>query len=370
MSSLFIEGINAPNEIKAALKNLSKDYQIIREVTKGSNGYLFFGINRILNTKVAIKFYYWGGDAGYHAEPNVLAQIRSENVLSVHNAGLLDNEWAYFVTPYCPKGDLDDVLARTKFGNIAAIDLTCQLLNGISYLHERRFLHRDLKPANIYIGETSQAIIGDFGSIKTLPENTDAIPASSHSVLYRPPESVVNNKYGFLSDIYQCGIVLFQLLGGNLPYSEIAWLSRQERNHYNSLTDSVDKTIFADQCLKTKICKGKILDISSLPPWVSENLKRTIRKAVNIVPEKRFQSASAFHVHLNNLKASVPNWSLIENHPVLKSSTSYRIVNESEIIVQKRRDNGKWRRDNSIQASNISEAVAAINEKESKRGRS
>ncbi len=362
MSSLFIEGINAPDEIKLALNDLSKDYQINREVTKGANGYLFFGTNRILNANIAIKFYYWGGDTEYHAEPNTLAQINSENVLSVHSAGLLNNEWAYFVTPYCPAGDLDDILAQKQLGNIVAVDFTCQLLNGISHLHKRRYLHRDLKPANIYIGEAGQAVIGDFGSIKRLPEDTDSIPASSHSVLYRPPESVASNKYGFLGDVYQSGVVLFQLLGGNLPYSEISWLNKHERKHYNSLIDEVDRTIFADQCLKAKISRGKILDMSSLPPWVPDTLKRTIRKATNVIPKKRFQSASAFHVHLNNLRASVPNWVIIDGHLVLEGSRSYRIINDGEISVQKRMNQGNWRRDNSIQAAKISEAVSAINE--------
>src|SRR5690554_6179789 len=57
-------------------------------ILRGSyNGYLFFGRNRILNTRVAVKFYYWGGEVDYHAEPNTLANIHSPNILEVHNAG-------------------------------------------------------------------------------------------------------------------------------------------------------------------------------------------------------------------------------------------------------------------------------------------
>lgn len=73
---------------------------------------IFFGENRILKNEVAVKFYYWGGDAKYHAEPSTLAAIEAPNILQVKNAGLLDGEWAYFVTPRCPNGDLDDVLEK------------------------------------------------------------------------------------------------------------------------------------------------------------------------------------------------------------------------------------------------------------------
>jgi serine/threonine protein kinase len=247
MTKLFIDGLSAPEAIKAKLKVLSRDIEFSREVTKGGNGYLYFGQNKILNTKVAVKFYYWGGDARFHAEPSALARLTGDNILPIHNAGLLDGEWAYFVTPYCRNGDLDDLLDRSDIGNKEAIDRTCQLLSGVGVLHEHRYVHRDLKPANIYVGENSQSIIGDFGSIKHVPEGQTSIPASSHAVLYRPPESVESNAYGFEGDIYQCGLVLFQLLGGRLPYDETSWLNRTERKTYNGLPNDADRSIYADQ---------------------------------------------------------------------------------------------------------------------------
>ncbi|HCF4825263.1 TPA: hypothetical protein NIF63_003435, partial [Pseudomonas aeruginosa] len=70
MSEILISNVSAPPNIKAQLNSLSKDIKFTREITKGGNGYLFFGENRILKNEVAVKFYYWGGDAKYHAEPS------------------------------------------------------------------------------------------------------------------------------------------------------------------------------------------------------------------------------------------------------------------------------------------------------------
>ncbi len=364
MASFYIDGANAPEEIKGQLKSLSKDIDFEREVTKGGNGYLFFGRNKILNTRVAVKFYYWGGQEKYHAEPNTLANIHSPHVLDVQNAGLIDGEWSYFVTPFCKNGDMDDVIERTELGNKKAVDLTCELLMGLGALHEQRYLHRDLKPANIYVGDDYQAIIGDFGSIKQIPEGFDSIPASSHAVLYRPPESVETNSYGFQGDIYQCGIVLYQLLGGHLPYDEVSWLSISDRKHYNQLDNEADKSIYADQCVKAKIRKGQLLNLKSLPPWVPDSLRRTIRKAANINPKKRFPTASAFHVHLNNLKPDILNWVVDNGCPTLIAPTSFRVhLSDDGISIQKRRGSGQWRRDNSINASDIQDAVEKINAK-------
>lgn len=364
MPALYIDGVNAPEEIKNQLKALSQDIRFTREVTKGGNGYLFFGENKILGTKIAVKFYYWGGEEKFHAEPTTLANMDSPHVLNVQNAGLIDGEWAYFVTPFCENGDMDDVIERTDIGNIKAVNLTCELLIGVGVLHEQRYLHRDLKLANIYIGETNQAIIGDFGSIKLMPEGLDNIPASSHAILYRPPESITTNSYGFEGDIYQTGMVLYQLLGGHLPYDEVSWLSVSERKHYNELGTEADKSIFADQCIMTKIKKGKILNLNSLPPWVPMNLKRAIKRATHISPEKRFPSASAFHVHLNNIKPTILDWKIEDGIPTLRAATSYKVYLDADnVTIKKSRGAGQWRKDNSFTANKIAEAVEQINQK-------
>jgi serine/threonine protein kinase len=364
MPSLFIDGVAAPDEIKAQLRALSSDIDFQKEIAKGGNGYVFFGENKILKVHVAVKFYYWGGDPDFHAEPGTLATINSPNILSVNNAGLIDGEWAYFVTPYCLHGDLDDIIDRTMQGNCLAVDRTCQLLMGVGALHEQRFLHRDLKPANIYVGENNESIIGDFGSIKYMPDAVSSIPASSHAVLYRPPESIKTNSYGFSGDIYQCGIVLYQLLGGNLPYNEVSWLTKAERRKYNEFSTNADKAIFADQCVKARIVKGRILDIGSLPSWVPENLRRIIRKATHKDPQKRFASASAFHVDLNNIRPNIPDWGIEDGCPTKNGSTRYRISQRNgEFFVHKMKNNNVWRRDNSIAGNSVPLLVAAINER-------
>lgn len=361
MTGILIDTVGAPQRIKDQLRILSKDIIFTREVSKGANGYLFFGENRILNNEVAVKFYYWGGNAKFHAEPSTLALIEAPNILPVKSAGLLDGEWAYFVTPRLD-GDLDDLLERTEHSNLRAVERTRQILSGVVHLHQRRYLHRDLKPSNIYVGDDGRSIIGDFGSIKYMPEDLDSIPASSHALLYRPPESFEADSYGFAGDLYQCGLILYQLLGGYLPYEEMAWLTQKQRREHDKLPSRADQAIFIDSCIKKKIQSGKILDLSTLPAWVPDNLKRTIRKATHVDPAKRFESASAFYTHLNNIKSNIPDWSVIDGFPVLTASvTSYRICGaDGGYYVQKSRSGGDWRRDNSIVGVDLADIVCEI----------
>lgn len=282
MTKLYIEGSSAPHEIKSSLLEFSKNIEFHREDSKAANGHVFFGTNRVTGTKVTLKYYYWGGKAEYHAEPRQLAQIDAQNVLKILDAGLIDAKWAYFMTPTCTGGDLDLVLESSPLGIKSALEYTYQTLSGLSHLHGCRFLHRDIKLANLYMTEAGSIVIGDFGSVKRLPEAASTIPASSHSLAYRPPETILTNSYGIAGDIYQCGLVLYQLLGGTLSYDGLAWLDKRELAQLETLATPLDKEEFIDRCIKAKIAVGKATDIASLPPWVTKPIRRIIKKACHV----------------------------------------------------------------------------------------
>ena len=77
------ETLDVPKSIKIKLLQLNQNIDFTKRSRKGSNGWLFFGRNRISNQKVAVKFYDWGGDPTYHTEPKNLAVIKSKNVIQI-----------------------------------------------------------------------------------------------------------------------------------------------------------------------------------------------------------------------------------------------------------------------------------------------
>lgn len=146
MPALNIDTVDAPNPIRHKLLELGRTIAFEKQSRKGANGWLFFGHHGIRDQRVAVKFYDWGGDPAFHAEPRAIVSIQSANVITVLDAAYVDAEYAFFVTPFFPLGDLDEELCRGVLGNIRAINLTQDLLSGLSYLHSGRLLHRDLKP--------------------------------------------------------------------------------------------------------------------------------------------------------------------------------------------------------------------------------
>lgn len=362
MSPLNLEVVKVPDSVRDKLRQLAESTEFEKQSLKGANGYLFFGTNLVHGLRVAVKFYFWAGDHAYHAEPQRLAQIDSRNITRILDAAYVDEEWAYFVTPYFEAGDLDDEIGRGTFGNLRAVNLTRDLLNGLSYLHAERLLHRDLKPQNIFVSDEGSAVIGDFGSVKRVPDGHTGVPGSGHSVLYRPPESVSTGVYGKPGDLYQVGMVLYQLLGGALPYEETAWLSERQLDHYLGLADYRDRSIYATDILKRRIAGGRIADTSTLPPWVCDSMKRIVSKACHVDPAHRFKSCAEFLGKIGEAMRSVCDWQIEDGCPVRRNGVSYRISGSDlagGFHVQKTRA-ASWRNDNTIVAQDLAGIVAEI----------
>ena len=241
--------------------------------------------------------------------------------------------------------------------------LTCNVLNGLTHLHSRRLVHRDLKPANLLLSDTRDAQIGDFGSVRRLPEGNESVSGSGHSLLYRPPESVSSGSYGIEGDLYQVGLLFYQLLGGYLPYEEIAWLNEVQRQHYSTIADNFEQARYVDGIVKGRITTGTIASLESLPEWVDPQIRKIIRKATHVDPAHRFASASEFLNKLRSVSLKVADWAIVDGFPTLRSRRTYRIVpdgQEGVFAAQKKCPLG-WRRVANLSTGTLSNVVQGVN---------
>lgn len=338
---------------------LSKEIEFCEQFFNGANGVVVRGVNKVLKRPVVVKFYYY--DDGVHVEPEILARMESDNILTVDNAGAFNNEYAYFVSRYCERGNLDSFMLDSAVSIRNAVEIVTQVAAGVSYLHGRGYLHRDLKPSNIFQENNRNFVIGDFGSVVQTRDEGFAEALTKHSIIYRPPEDFDGNKFYRQGDIYQLGICLYQTLGGVLPYEVLEWLSAREQARYIEL-DEVDASVFANSVIERCIKQGKVIKLDTLPACVPACLRRIIRKAANINKEKRYETAADFIAALNNVNAQVHDWRSEEGTWTLyRPKFSYRYINDPNgIIVQKRRRGGDWRRQHIHNPANEKEAVALI----------
>ncbi|MCX5570693.1 protein kinase domain-containing protein [Kaistia nematophila] len=297
---------NLPEELQAAIIELQRDHEGFEFHPVGANGYLVFAKNRISGADVAVKFYYGAPGERRHDEPRLLASIRSPNVLRIIDARNLSDEWAFFLTPRCADGDLDLLISASPSA-VQAIDVALGICTGASAIHANGLIHRDLKPANIVCDE-GIPLIADFGSVRQLIEGETDLPASGHSALYRPPESFETRRYAASGDIYQIGLVTYQLLGGTLPYSPFEYFKTSDHREYSKIVDDFDKSQFEDGVIHRRAASGTLMKFNSLPPWVGVGAKNALRDMTHFNIDKRLRSMADVAAVLTRIRADIADW--------------------------------------------------------------
>lgn len=183
---------------KAAVKVVSKSELQDEETEKNGDG-LPYGIEREI---IIMKLL---------THPNVL---RLYDVWETSKA-------LYLVLEYVEGGELFDLLVeRGPLPEVEAIKYFRQIILGTAYCHALGICHRDLKPENLLLDSQLNVKLADFG-MAALESNGKLLETSCGSPHYAAPEIVSGLKYhGAASDVWSCGVILFALLTGRLPFDD------------------------------------------------------------------------------------------------------------------------------------------------------
>lgn len=207
------------------IKIIAERYEIIELIGQGGMADVYLAKDIILDRTIAVKVLRTSlaKDPMYvmrfQREANAVASITDKNIVEIYDVGE-DNGTYYIVMEYVPGVTLKELIVRRGAVHVAeAIDIIKQVASGITRAHEAGIIHRDLKPQNILVTESGVAKIADFGiaSMDSLAQvtQTDMIMGSLH---YLAPEIARGEKATGQSDIYALGIVLYELLRGEVPF--------------------------------------------------------------------------------------------------------------------------------------------------------
>uniref|UniRef100_A0AAX7VM64 non-specific serine/threonine protein kinase n=1 Tax=Astatotilapia calliptera TaxID=8154 RepID=A0AAX7VM64_ASTCA len=159
-------------------------------------------------------------------EMQVLRKTRHVNILLF--MGFMTKPNFAIITQWCEGSSLYRHLhvLESKFDTVRRIDVARQTAQGMDYLHAKNIIHRDMKSNNIFLHEGWTVKIGDFGlaTVKARWTGSQQVEQPSGSILWMAPEVIRmqdTNPYTFQSDVYGYGVVLFELMSGTLPYSNI-----------------------------------------------------------------------------------------------------------------------------------------------------
>jgi len=154
----------------------------------------------------------------FRQEARVVAKLKHPNIIPVVDYGEVDGK-AYLVMPYHPLGSLSDRLGQGSIRPEVGGQIIAQVASALQFAHENGVIHRDVKPSNILLDDLGNAWLSDFG----LAYMHDASLSLTGSAMlgtpaYVSPEQARGSKASALSDQYSLGIVLFEMVTGQLPF--------------------------------------------------------------------------------------------------------------------------------------------------------
>lgn len=297
-----------------------------QQIDEGGCGYSFKAYDPKLGRDVFIKYYETSIDFNERilSEPRKIAALFSDDgnapdyIASIYSA----NEKAYedmryieMVTEFCSGESLYKLLHRESLYVYDAIEFAKQIVEGVHVLHSKRIVHRDIKPSNLVISSGKIKIIDLGGASELAIGQPHLTSASKHSIFYRPPEAFSpTNIYGTFSDIYQIGLVLYEMINGPITedasqYKVAAVIKSEERRIGTKYEDmrSFEQSDALDLCIKHLAEKGKLLGQARKPKRLYDKQLATIVNAF-IHPDynKRADSCSKARMKLSSYSGA--NW--------------------------------------------------------------
>ena len=270
---------NSVIDCSSLLATVFPGYEIVRELHSGAQGIVYQAIQKSTKRQVAIKVVREGPFASrteklrFEREIAILAQLRHPNIVTIHDSGEAGGH-AYYVMDYILGQSLDK-WARTETSIRAKLLLFSKLADAVAAAHEQGITHRDLKPGNVQVDEDGEPHVLDFGLAKTAGalEVTQMTRTGQFmgSLPWASPEQAeaVPGKVDIRTDVYSLGVMLYEMLTGQLPYSV-----------FGNMRDVLDRIINAEPRRPSAVC-GQI----------DHELETIVLKCLQKPRERRYQSA-------------------------------------------------------------------------------
>ena len=251
---------------------LTDKYDVGRLLGQGTFAKVYYGRSVDTNQSVAIKMI----DKDKVMKVGLMDQIKREisvmriakhpNVVELYEV-MATKTRIYFVMEYCKGGELFNKVAKGKLRDDVAWKYFHQLINAVDFCHSRQVYHRDIKPENLLLDDNENLKVSDFGlsALADCKRQDGLLHTTCGTPAYVAPEVINRKGYdGTKADIWSCGVVLFVLLAGYLPF------------HDSNLME-----------MYRKIGKGDF----KAPSWFAPEVRRLLCKMLDPNPETRITIA-------------------------------------------------------------------------------
>ncbi|MGZ9931353.1 protein kinase domain-containing protein [Streptomyces sp. NC-S4] len=221
-------------------------YQLATVLGQGGMGQVWTAYDRRLDRRVAVKLLRPDKVAGpgtvaeelrrrFVRECRVTAQVDHPGLVTVHDAGS-DGDELFLVMGYVEGADLADHLAEhDPYPWQWAVAVVAQLCSVLSAVHAVPIVHRDLKPRNVMVRPDGTVLVLDLGVASVMDTDTTRLTSTGSPIgspAYMAPEQAMGGAVGPYTDLYALGVLLYELLTGNVPFAGSTALGVLHRHLY------------------------------------------------------------------------------------------------------------------------------------------
>lgn len=257
---------------------LFPQYELLALIGRGGMGAVYRARQAGLDREVAIKLMPPEAAADddfaarFRVEARALAKLQHPNIVAIYEFGQTSEGHLYFVMEYVDGTDLAHLITSGELRPAQALEIVSRVCDALQFAHASGVVHRDIKPANVLVDRSGAVKVADFGLAKLHPESD--VRRSRHSVPgsvigtpdYMAPEQLDGREVDARSDIFSLGVMLYEMLTGQLPRG--AWEPPSRKAHTDARLDGV------------------------------------VNKALQTEPARRYQQASEVRTAVDGIRAS------------------------------------------------------------------
>lgn len=207
-------------------------YKLVERLGRGGMAEVYKGYQETLDRHVAIKLMHAfliseeNFVERFKREARAMAALSHPHIVNVFDFDVYGEDTYYLVMEYIGGGTLKEKLeqlakANQRLSLSEAIRIVAEIADALAYAHKQGMVHRDIKPANIMLKKSGRAILTDFGIVKLVGGQTSAYTATGAMIgtpAYMSPEQAMGQQGDERGDIYSLGVLLFQMVTGQLPF--------------------------------------------------------------------------------------------------------------------------------------------------------
>jgi eukaryotic-like serine/threonine-protein kinase len=263
-------------------------YELRREIGRGAMGVVYEGYDPMIKRVVALKTIRSDQLTGEESS-TVIARFRREaqaagrlshpNIVPIYDFGEDNGVW--FIAMEFVKGrELKEYFeGNQRFSMPDIVRIMSQMLDALDYSHRQGVIHRDVKPANVFLVDSGAVKVADFGIAHVDSSSLTQVGTVLGTPSYMSPEQIMGLPVDGRSDIFSAGVILYQFLTGERPFSGSATTTMQ------------------------KVLKEDPLPPSTLNVQLLPAMDAVVKKALAKRADERFQTAAEF---ANAIRSAAP----------------------------------------------------------------